>query len=53
MTNETTPLAPVDFSEIISEHYKDLTKSEKQIAIISVRTRKNLLSTLPVSWPPG
>jgi DNA-binding MurR/RpiR family transcriptional regulator len=31
MTSETHA-APADFGEIISDHYKDLTKSEKQIA---------------------
>lgn len=32
MDPNTKTLAPVDFSQIISENYKNLTKSEKQIA---------------------
>jgi len=32
MNPETQPPAPIDFGQIISEHYKHLTKSEKQIA---------------------
>jgi DNA-binding MurR/RpiR family transcriptional regulator len=32
MDKETQPTAPLDFAQIISEHYKHLTKSEKQIA---------------------
>jgi DNA-binding MurR/RpiR family transcriptional regulator len=32
MDQETHPTAPLDFAQIISEHYKHLTKSEKQIA---------------------
>jgi DNA-binding MurR/RpiR family transcriptional regulator len=32
MDPETQPAITLDFSQIISEHYKDLTKSEKQIA---------------------
>jgi DNA-binding MurR/RpiR family transcriptional regulator len=32
MDPETQPVASLDFAQIISEHYKHLTKSEKQIA---------------------
>ncbi len=32
MDQETQPTASLDFAQIISEHYKHLTKSEKQIA---------------------
>jgi len=32
MNPETPPPVPIDFGQIISEHYKHLTKSEKQIA---------------------
>jgi DNA-binding MurR/RpiR family transcriptional regulator len=32
MNSETQTTTPTDFSQIISENYKDLTKSEKQIA---------------------
>jgi hypothetical protein len=51
MDQEIQPTASLDFAQIISEHYKDLTKAKNKLRIIYARIRKNPPFYQPVKWP--